>query len=166
MMLTKDTIESLVYCPKTITVKPKKNMYQDQRNNYTMRNDFSCASLDGEYRFEIFMRFNTEIPFCFSVGLSYQSEDKAIIICRYNGKHIHKNKIGDKDEFNDYHIHMLYDHQLADETSDSLDAIVTDKYITFDEALYAFLNDCQIQNWQDCFPDLENKIRQLKIGGV
>jgi hypothetical protein len=61
---------------------------------------------------------------------------------------------------------MLYDHQLADETSESMDAIVTDKYITFDEALYAFLNDCSIQDWQGSFPDLVHKIDQLKMGGV
>lgn len=164
--MTKQTVESLVYCPKTITVKPKKIMYQDQRSNYTMRNDFACTSLDGKYRFEVFMRFNTEIPTVFSIGLRYQSEEETIIICRYNGKHYHRNKIGDNTQFNDYHIHMLYDHQLADETSDSLDAIVTDKYITFDEALYAFLNDCKIQGWQDYFPNLESKISQIKMGGV
>jgi len=60
---------------------------------------------------------------------------------------------------------MLYDHQLTDETSDSVDAIETDKYITFDEALYSFLMDCQIQDWQTYFPDLETKVNQLKLGG-
>ena len=164
--MTKDTIENLIYCSKMIVDKPKKKMIQDQRNNYTMRNEFTCASLDGEHKFEVFMRYNTELPNVFSIGLKYFSEEGSIIICRYNGKHHHRNKVHDKNEFNDYHIHMLYDHQLADDTSSSIDAIETNKYITFDEALYAFLIDCKIQDWSSVFPDLENKVNQLKIGGV
>jgi len=162
--MTKKTIKSLVSCSKTITDKPKKSMYQDQRNNYTMRNEFSCVSLNGNHKFEVFMRQNTELPI-FSIGLKYQQETKSITICRYNSKHRHRNKVGDQDKFENFHIHMLYDHQLADESSDSADAIETNKYITFDEALYAFLTDCQIQGWQMCFPDLETKVNQLKLGG-
>jgi len=131
-----------------------------------MRNDFSCTSLDGIHKFEVFMRHNTELPTLFSIGLVCQFEDKNIIVCRYNGKDYHKNKIGNQDAFNSYHIHMLYDHQLTDGTSNSIDAIETDKYITFDQALHAFLNDCQIQDWKDCFPDLEHRISQLRLGGV
>lgn len=162
--MNKTTIESLIYCPKIITAKPKKAMYQDQRNNYTMRNDFSCASLDNKNTFEVFMRLNTEIATCFSIGLRYNSEEGAVTICRYNGKHPHRNKIGDKNEFNSYHVHMLYDHQLTSDLSDSLDAIETNKYLTFHEALHAFLNDCQIQKWDEYFPDLEDKVSQLTLG--
>jgi len=162
--VTKKTIESLFSCSKTVTDKPKMNMYQDQRNNYTIRNEFSCTSLDGKHKFEVFMRQNTELPI-FSIGLKYQQETKSITICRYNSKHQHKNKIGDQRKFEDFHIHMLYDHQLTDETSDSVDAIETAKYITFDEALHSFLIDCQIQGWQTYFPDLETKINQLRLGG-
>lgn len=164
--MTKDIISELIACPKYITNKPRKSMYPDPRNNYTLRNDFSCVSSDGKNKFEVFMRFNTEIPVKFSIGLKYQTESDAIIICRYNGKHIHRNKTGDNDCFNNYHIHMLYDHQLSDESEKSIDAIQTDKYISFDEALFAFLNDCRIIDWQGCFPDLENKINQLRLEGV
>ena len=131
-----------------------------------MRNEFSCVSSDGQNKFEVFMRFNTVIPTVFSIGLKYQTESGTIIICRYNGKHYHKNKIGGHNDFNDYHIHMLYDHQLSDETEESLDAVQTNDYISFDEALFAFLFDCHIDNWQECFPELEDKINQLKLEGV
>ena len=161
-----DIIKFLLDCPKVVTVKPKRYVYQDQRSNYTMRNEFACVSLNGEHKFEVFMRFNTELSFVFSIGLVYHSKEGDITIARYNGKHNHKNKVADHDEFSDFHIHMLYDIQLTDDTADSIDAKETDKYITYDEALFAFLNDCNIQNWQTYFPDLENKINQLKIEGV
>ena len=164
--MTKDVINNLISCKKTITIKPRKVMYQDQRNNYTMRNEFSCISSDGKNRFEVFIRYNTAIPTVFSIGLKYQTESSTVIICRYNGKHYHKNKIGDNSDFDDYHIHMLYDHQLSDETEESMDAIQTNDYICFDEALFAFLNNCRIDNWKAYFPGLENKINQLKIEGV
>ena len=38
--------------------------------------------------------------------------------------------------------------------------------ITFEEALYAFLNDCNIQNWQEFFPDLEEQVNQYRLEGV
>ena len=164
--MTKEIIFSLISCSKTITGKPRKSMYKDKRSNFTLRNDFSCASIDGEKKFEIFMRINTEMPTIFSIGLQYQTESGYVTICRYNGKHMHKNKVDDSDEFNNYHIHTLFDHQLTDDTEDSIDAIQTDKYISFDEALFAFLTDCGIDDWQTHFPELESKINQLKIEGV
>jgi len=165
--MTKEIINQLITCQKIITIKPRKDMYRDQRNNYTMRNDFSCTSTDGENKFEVFIRVNTELPTVFSIGLRYQTESGSITICRYNGRHgLHKNKIGDKNEFDDYHIHALYDHQLTDGTEASIDAVPTNDYISFDEALFAFLNDCHIDNWQEYFPNLENKINQLKLEGV
>ena len=164
--MTKELISNLISCTKTITGKPRKSMYKDKRNDFTLRNDFSCASIDGENKFEIFMRSNTEMPTVFSIGLRYKTESGYVTICRYNGKHTHRNKIADTDVFNNYHIHMLYDHQLTDDTEDSIDAVQTDRYISFNEALYAFLTGCGIDDWKTYFPELESKISQLKIEGV
>lgn len=158
-------VSSLIECEKAIKSPPKKAMYADQRNEYTLRNDFTCVSDDGKM-FEVFMRMNTELPYLFSIGLRYRSESGTFTICRYNGKHFHKNKISNRDSWNDFHIHKLFDRQLSNGTDNSLDAETTIKYATFDEALFAFLNDCHIRNWQQYFPDLENTIGQLRLDGV
>lgn len=158
-------VRSLISCNKTIKTAPKKAMAVDQRNDFTFRNDFTCVSADGE-AFEVFMRMNRKFPYLFSIGLRYRSEDGTITLCRYNGKHSHRNKIANKDSFDAFHIHMLYDIQLSDGTDSCLDAKPTASYATYDEALYAFLNDCHIMNWQKYFPDLENTIGQMKLDGV
>ena len=158
-------IEALISCPKRIKVPPKKQMTVDPRNNFTFRNDFTCISQD-EKVFEIFLRNNTKLPFLFSIGLRYKSAQGTFLICRYNGKHPHRNKIADRTSFNDFHIHKLYDVQLSDDTAAMLDANATDRYITFEEALYAFLNDCNIEGWQEFFPNLEDRVSQLRLEGV
>ena len=85
-------VSSLIECEKSIKYPPKKAMYADQRNEYTLRNDFTCVSEDGKM-FEVFMRMNTKFSYLFSIGLRYRSESGTFTICRYNGKHFHKNKI-------------------------------------------------------------------------
>ena len=158
-------IDELITCPKTVKVSPKRQMTTDARNNFTLRNDFSCVSEDGKI-FEVFLRCNTRMPQMFSIGLRYKSDQGTITICRYNGKHIHRNKIADKNQFDNFHIHKIYDSQLADTSASSMDAEPTAKYITFDEALYAFLTDCNIVNWQEHFPNLEETVNQLRWEGV
>ena len=158
-------VSSLIECEKRIKTPPKKTMSLDQRNNFTFRNDFTCMSDDGKM-FEVFMRMNTKLPYLFSIGLRYRSEEGIFTLCRYNGKHPHKNKIGDHDRLNDFHIHKLYDRQLANGTDSSLDATATKAYATYEEALFAFLNDCHIRDWRKYFPDLEDTIGQLRLDGV
>lgn len=159
-------VQALIKCEKVITVKPRKEMQPDKRNQYIMRNDFSCESTDKSKRFDVFFRYNTIIPHLFSIGLRYHSNEGSVILCRYNGKHEHKNKIADHQKFDDFHIHHLYDKQLSDETSNMLDAKITDRYITFDQALLTFLVDCNIKNWQSVFPDLESKVNQVSFEGM
>lgn len=158
-------IDELISCQKTVKVPPKRQMTTDARNNFTLRNDFSCVSEDGRI-FEVFLRCNTRMPQMFSIGLRYKSDQGTIMICRYNGKHIHRNKVADKNQFDNFHIHKIYDSQLADTSASSMDAEPTTKYITFDEALYAFLTDCNILNWQEHFPNLEETVNQLRWEGV
>lgn len=112
------------------------------------------------------MKMNTKFPYLFSIGLMLRSEAGTFTICRYNGKHCHRNKVADKKVFDDFYIHKLYDEQLADGTEPSLDADTTRAYASFDEALLAFLNDCHIKNWQKYFPDLENTVGQMRLEGV
>lgn len=163
--MERSTVESLIICGKKILSPPKKNDYPDARNIYTLRNDFSCKSDDG-IEFEVFMRHNIKLAFIFSIGLKYKSPEGEFILCRYNGKHLHKNKIGDHNSFDNFHIHKLYDIQLSDNTSDELDAEVTKKYLTYNSALLAFLDDCHIEDWRRYFPNLEMQVQQLRIGGA
>ena len=161
--MTQDIVNSLIECEKMITVKPKKAMYQTPNNIYVLRNEFSCMSIDNQKQFDIFMRLNTKFSHQFSIGLMYRSKEGSAILCRYNGKQEHTNKIADHNKFEAFHIHKLYDHQLSDVTINILDATPTKNYISFDEALYCFLFDCHINNWQPYFPDLEFKISQLPL---
>jgi hypothetical protein len=158
-------VDSLIRCKKEVKSAPKKAMSLDSRNDYTYRNDFTCTSIDGKL-FEVFMRVNTKLPYLFSIGLVYHSENGNFTLCRYNGKHFHKNKIGDQTSFNDFHIHKLYDAQLSNNLENSMDAEITTAYVTFDEALQKFLNDCNIYNWQHYFPNVVFNLNQLKMEGV
>ena len=158
-------IAALISCKKTIKTAPKKTMLPDPRSELILRNDFSCVSEDGK-AFDIFMRKNVKLPYLFSIGLRYRSNDGTFTLCRYNGKHSHKNKIGNREKLNTFHIHRLYDQQLSDGTDTSLDADPTTEYATFDEALYRFLQDCHIEDWEKYFPELEESINQLRLEGV
>lgn len=160
-----ELILSLISCEKEIKAAPKKTMSTDPRNDFVFRNEFTCVSKDG-VTFEVFMKTNTKFPYLFSIGLRYRSQEGTFTICRYNGKHPHRNKIANKDRFDDFHIHRLYDIQLSDGTDSSLDAEPTKAYASFDEALFTFLNDCHIKGWEKHFPDLEVKIMQTRLDGV
>lgn len=159
-------VQGLIECEKIITNKPHKEMLPDRKSLFILRNDFSCVSTDGTRYFEVFLRRNIMIPHLFSIGLRYRTKEGTVILCRYNGKHEHKNKIANTNKFNDFHIHRLHDKQLSDDTANMLDAESTQRYITFDEALLAFLNDCHIQDWQSIFPNLENEINQVALEGM
>lgn len=158
-------VSSLISCEKTIKTPPRKVMSVDPRNDYTLRNDFTCAAEDGK-TFEVFMRMNTRLPYLFSVGLRYRSEDGIFTICRYNGKHGHRNKVSNNNSFDDYHIHKIFDEQLSNGQDSSLDAEPTAQYATFEEALYAFVHDCHIKDWEKHFPNLEEIISQVRIEGI
>ena len=158
-------VDSLICCAKTIKTPPRKTMIVDQRNEFTLRNDFTCVSEDGKI-FEVFIRVNTKLSYLFSIGLRYRSDYGIVTLCRYNGKHPHRNKTANRDSLNDYHIHKLFDEQLASGTDSSIDAEATQRYVTYEEALYSFLNDCHICAWKNFFPDLEEKVSQYRIEGV
>lgn len=160
-----EQISSLISCEKKIKTAPRKTMSADPRNDFVFRNDFTCVSPEGIV-FEVFMKMNAKFPYLFSIGLRYRAEEGAFTICRYNGKHQHRNKIANKDLFDDFHVHKLYDFQLSDGTDSSLDAEPTKAYASFDEALFTFLNDCHIKDWKKYFPDLENNIMQFRLDGI
>lgn len=159
--MKRDLVDALIACEKKVTAKPKKEMYSTPNNAFVVRNEFSCISVDAKKTFEVFMRLNLRFPQQFSIGLRYRSEDGSCILCRYNGNQEHTNKLADRQKFHAFHIHKLFDQQLSNDTDSILDAEPTTRYVTFEEALYCFLNDCHIQEWQKYFPDLENKINQL-----
>ena len=160
-----ELIRSLISCEKEIKTAPRKAMAPDPRNEFTFRNDFTCVSKAGIV-FEVFMRINTKFPYLFSIGLRYKSQEGSFTICRYNGKHPHRNKIANREQFDDFHIHRLYDIQLSDGSDSILDAEPTRDYASFDEALFTFLNECHIKGWEQYFPDLETKMMQTRLDGV
>ncbi len=163
--MEREIVDALIQCAKTIKTAPRKTMTTDPKSEYTLRNDFTCVSEDGQ-QFDVFMRMNTKFPYLFSIGLVYKAKEGTLILCRYNGKHPHKNRVADNSQFDNYHIHKLYDQQLSDGTEESIDAEETSEYVTFNEALYCFLRDCNIMGWMRFFPNLEDEINQMKIEGV
>lgn len=158
-------ILSLISCEKEIKSAPRKVMAADPRNEFTLRNDFTCISKTGTI-FEVFMRTNVKFPYLFSIGLRYKSPEGTFTLCRYNGKHLHRNKIANSNQFDDFHVHRLYDIQLSDGSDAILDAEPTKDYASFDEALFTFLNDCHIRGWEKYFPHLENNMMQTRLDGV
>ncbi len=146
--MTQEDLDAIIHCEKIITVNPKKKFYTDRRGLHIKRNDFSCESVDGQYKFKVFMRINDLIANGFSIGLVWKSENKEINLVRFNGAHVHKNKDIDNKIFNTFHIHIANIIQLNKGLCNKFDAI-EGTYISYESALAEFLNFCNIKDESD-----------------
>ncbi len=150
--LTESIILELLGCRKIIVVQPKKKVKQNGKHT---ENAFDMKEESGAHSFTVFMRQNTELPEDFSVGCVWnRSEDKSLLLTRYNGNHgEHKNFLtGEK--FEGFHIHTFSTELYQMGISPLNNAIVTDKYASLNEALYCFSQDLNIANVLEFFPEL------------
>lgn len=158
-----EEIKSLTSCPKVITEPPKKEMRWDRGSK---RNDMRLRSSEGDLEFSVFMRINEDFSENFSIGLDYSSQDERGTLCllRFNGPHgdFLANPPVAEPHFR-YHIHRAKPQNIAAGLRAEHGAEVTDRYASFRDALAIFLNEINVINALEYFPELSQPMLPLNI---
>ena len=184
-MISNQEIKNLIECPKQIYKKEPKNGYKEKKGQkksdlflYSENNDqdllkklkiqesenLNQNSIFEKLNFKIFIRQNQNFIENFSIGLVYLSFPKALHLTRYNGPHDSirvednkKEREGDHHPFP--HIHLITEEDINSGSSNPKPKNVekTKKYNTLEEGLLTFFRDINIQNWQEYFPELDQR---------
>ena len=108
----------------------------------------------------IVIRKNILDPLDFSIILRYEDPSgSSYNIVRYNGKHMHRNKL-ECESFRGFHIHRATERYQRNGYSIETYATPTNKYSSFEEAWSAFINDLNIS-----MPRPPNTPDILRYGG-
>ena len=156
-MLTNNDILHLICVPKTIETRTPAKTYRQESGH--KRCDLELqANFDNTNKFEIFIRRNEKFIENYSIGLRYRTGDtnlRTITLTRYNGPH------GDNSLDSDGHYAMPHIHRItargiaSGSTQPQVDhREITDRFITYEQALLAFFNDTGVTNYTDYFPEL------------
>jgi len=147
MIFSEKLIHKLLNCPKEIVQAPGKPRIE--KGHY--RIGFELQSVDKEYYFNAFGRYNSTFPENFSVGLIYfpKNEKGSYEILRCNGLH------GEHKLFPhhlSFHIHKITIEAIENHLKEDSNIEFTDQYVTFDDALrffvkYINLNHDDIQKY-------------------
>ncbi|MBC8181680.1 hypothetical protein H8E88_11210 [candidate division KSB1 bacterium] len=133
MEFTDELIGQLKTCPKEIVQSPGKPRLD--RGYY--RIGFELQSVDQEFFFIAFGRYNLMFPENFSIGLVYspRHEKGSYEILRCNGPH------GEHEMFPHhvhFHIHEITTAAMENGLKEDRNIEITDKYTNFDDALRFF----------------------------
>jgi len=140
MTFTDELINKLLTCPKEVIQPPAKPKLE--RGHY--RIGFELQSIDREFFFKAFGRYNEAFPENFSVGLVYnpKHEKGSYEILRCNGPH------GEHEMFPHhvyFHIHKITTGPLAEGLKEDRFIEITDKYSNFDDALKFFVTSINLK---------------------
>ena len=155
--MTDKEIQSLIKTPKEIKEKVPMKGYREE-NGYN-RCDLQLESGGDKTKFfSIFVRQNSSFLENFSIGLRYQTKDKAlgsITLVRYNGPHGEKNQSQDG-HYSKPHIHYLTAEEMAKGNMQPQEnrRELTDRYNTLEEALRFCFDDVAVVNHSDYFSEL------------
>lgn len=141
---TPEELEYLITCPKEIVNPPKQTM---TLTNGHYRNSMDLCSVDGKHKFHVYMRKNEKFQENFSIGLEYCPNDGTpnITLLRCNGPHgEHINDWKIDEHFFGYHIHIATAENINSGLRPEKNAVLTNSYATFEDALSYFLNRCNI----------------------
>ena len=129
------------------------------------RKDMTLRSLDGEWRFSVFMRVNERFPENFSVGLIYDPRDEAgdLTLLRCNGPHGEHDPLATTGDYRNspmedpqphfgYHIHRARADVINAGLAPLKFAELTEAYASFPEALHHFLRLINIVAAEAYFP--------------
>lgn len=150
-----ERILHLIKAPKKIIKKPTR---ETKLIKGSYRNDFEVALLENEStKLKVHLRKNKKFSEHFSVILTYFVPElgKDIILLRYNGVHIHKNKIIDREEFDSFHIHQATAEAISAGFNSECWAYDAKDYKSFEEAVNKFWEDVGIEDdinkfFKDC----------------
>lgn len=134
MTLDQDTIDNLIRCRKRI-IKPPSQWKLD-KGNY--RTGFELQSIDYDYFFTAFGRYNEMFNENFSFGLVYfpKHEKGSYEIIRCNGPH------GEHMQFPHhihYHIHKASQQNIDSGLKEDSTIEITNQYTNFEEAFRFFV---------------------------
>ena len=159
MKFDKDFINRLLTCKKEI-VKTPGNPKLEQGH---YRIGFELQSVDKEFYFSAFGRYNAMFPENFSVGLVYipKEEKGNYEILRCNGPH------GEHKMFPHhvhYHIHKITTDAVENFLKENSFIEITDKYVTYEDALHFFVKHIQLkqEDIQKYFPGNDLQMELFK----
>ena len=154
-MLTDPQIQALIELPKRITSKTPAEGYREVDGYKRCQLVLEPVEDSGE-TFRVFARQNIEFMENFSIGLRYQTGDRAlgmIVLVRYNGPHGETSRQPDG-HYATPHTHHMTAAELACGNSQPQERhrAITDRYSTYEEALRVFLDDTAVVNYDEYFP--------------
>ncbi|MEI8174086.1 MAG: hypothetical protein WCH07_11485 [Deltaproteobacteria bacterium] len=145
-------LDELVSCSKKVVDPPRKEMRSEGGHQ---RKDMTLSSMDGKWRFSVFMRVNEKFPENFSIGLVHdpRNEPGELVLLRCNGPHgEHDNSpFEDSHPHLGYHIHRARADVIDSGLSPEKFAALTDAYASFQEALHHFLTLANIVDAEGYF---------------
>lgn len=135
--------------PKRIIESSSKEFSEEYQH---FRRDFKLQSIDGNYKFRMFIRKHKEFQENFSIGLDLlPSPDKGMPLIRCNGPHYVTEDILKPSPHYDYHIHMIKNDDIEKDIRKLSFAEITDRYNSYKEALDYFIKRTNIINANDYF---------------
>ena len=155
-MITDHDIQELIRLPKKIADKTPSAGYRDEDGHKRCELDLQAMS-DDSRTFVVFIRKNNRFIENFTIGLRYHTGDKTlgtITLLRYNGPHGESRPQTDG-HYAKPHIHRVTEAEIASGSRQPQERHreITDRYSTFEEALYVFFDDIAITNLVEYFPD-------------
>ena len=157
MKFDNELTTKLLTCEKTIIQPPGKPKLE--RGHYRM--EFQLQSIDEEFYFNAFGRYNAMFPENFSIGLVYdpKHEKGSYEIVRCNGPH------GEHAMFPHhihFHIHKITVDAIQHGLKEDSYIEITDKYAQYEDALRFFVTyiNLKIEDIERFFPgrDLQMQI--------
>ena len=155
-MLTDQDIGNLIAEPKRITAKDPARGYREEKGH--RRCDLELESLtNGEDRFEVFIRQNSQFIENFSLGLKYLNRGaipRSFTLVRFNGPH-GEISIQPDGHYAVPHIHRIsaIEVEAGSIQPKERHRELTDRYLTFESALVAFFEDIRVSNYIEYFSE-------------
>lgn len=157
MTITDQEIQDLIRTPKVIVGKTPKLGYKEKEGHRRCDLDLEATSLDS-VRFKVFVRQNLRFIENFSIGLRYKIDHPAlqtITLVRYNGPHGETSRHPDGHHAQP-HIHRLTAREIASGSIQPQESHreITDRYMTFEQAIAIFFQDIRVSNYHEHFSGL------------
>lgn len=164
-MIAESFLKEIIACPKHVIRADRKKMVLENRH---YKNKLDLISEDEKYTYKMFIRQSDEFVEDFSIGLiwtnpqEFISISKNIIMLRYQGPHDGKQALG-FDVHHDFHIHEITPWDIEEKRYiKPSNRTSTDMFHSFQQALYYFIEKCDIINVED-FIELSFNPNQITL---
>ena len=156
-MLTDDDIRDLISLPKVIEKRDPASGYYEASGHRRCNLDLRAKPESGE-TFRVFIRQSMRFIENFSIGLIYFTGDSRmgrVTLARYNGPHSEYSRDPDG-HFAAPHIHRITEEEMSSGRHEPQERHreITDRYTTFEQALWVFFADIAADGFQSHFPNL------------